>query len=316
MFRDLGLSPPAVLPDLFDDSNAVLRATATSNQLDVGVSGGVLPGGSQFDGSFAAPRGTRLRPGFYDRVTDLNSTDDKRPRAYLSGSRPGPCSYVHGHFEVRDIHRLADGTVDRLWLLYELRCYATGGSIFGELRIGLPPAAVRVESAAIRWPDPDGRVSHWVPVSVRAVTSDITVTGVQVTGAHADSFVVRMEDCTGRVIPAGGRCLVPLRAVPVEAGPRTARLTISTTAGTRSVSLDATGPFGDTDWMMASEAGDYVGQGRQYDYSWDRDRFTVYGSRIQFHARVPGTGTRGTPSSGPRAVSGWSRAQRMRTRPA
>ncbi len=298
VFHDLGTSPPATAVDVFDDSNGVLYATATSNQIDVRVSGGVH--GEEFRWSFAAPTGGQLRPGFYDQVTDLTSSDERRPRAYVSSS--GGCD-VHGHFEVRDIHRLADGTVDRLWLLYELRC-GDSGSVFGELHVGLAAAAVRVESAAIRWPDPEGRVLPWVPVWVRATTSDVTVTSVDVTGRHADDFVVRMEDCTGRVIPAGGRCMAFVRAVPMEPGPRTATLTISTTAGTRSVSLDATGPFGDTDWVMTSEPGDYVGGGRQYDYSWDKDRFTVYGSWAQFHARVGGWDADFRPPNGQRLVEG------------
>lgn len=303
VFHDLGTTPPVTPVDVFDDSNGVLEATATPDQLDVRVSGGVK--GKEVRWSFAAPTGRQLRPGFYDQVTDLTSSDERRPRAYVSGR--GGCSWIDGHFEVRDIHRLADGTVDRLWLLYELRCGASG-TVFGELRVGLPSDDMRVESAAIRWPDPEGRILPWVPVWVRATTSDVTVTGLDVTGRHAEDFVVRMEDCTSRVIPAGGRCLVYLRAVPTEPGPRTATLTISTTAGTRSVSLDATGPLGDTDWVMTSETGDDVGQGREYDYSWDRDRFTVYGSWSQFHARV----SRGQvawdadfrPPSGQRLVEG------------
>jgi len=298
VFHDLGTSPPANAVEVFDDSNGVMNATATANQLDVRVSGGVH--GKELRLSFAAPTGSQLGQGFYDQVTDLTSSDERRPRAYVSSN--GGCD-VNGHFEVRDIHRLAGGTVDRLWLLYELRCGASG-SAFGEVRVGLPSAAVRVESAAIRWPDPEGRILPWVPVWVRATTSDVTVTGVEVTGRHADDFVVRMEDCTGRVVPAGGRCLVYLRAVPMEPGPRTATLEISTTAGTRLVSLDATGPFGETDWVMTSEPGDHVGRGKQYDYSWDKDRFTVYGSWNQFHARVDGWDADFRPPEGQRLVEG------------
>jgi hypothetical protein len=56
---------------------------------------------------------------------------------------------------VKDIHVDGSGNVDRFWALYEQHCEgASSPALFGEVRVGEPPASegVEVEPGAVRWP--------------------------------------------------------------------------------------------------------------------------------------------------------------------
>ena len=212
----------------------------------------------------SAPEGQRLAVGHYPYA---RTAQPGRPALDVGFDHRG-CRHVHGDFEIRELH-ITGGTVDRLWLLYEQHCGNNPRALSGELRIGPPGSTALVPQArAVRHPDvhPGARAA---PATVwwRA-TAPTTVSRLYVSGPDATSFPIAADACTGRTLAAGERCTVQVGFAPVAPGPRTARLRLVTSAGTRlSVALDGYGLPGRTDWTMTSDPGDYIGQGRTWRYT-------------------------------------------------
>ena len=83
----------------------------------------------------------------------------------------------------------------------------------------------------MRWPGIDvGRGSTVVPVTVLA-SSATSITTAEVVGAGADDFDVRLDECSGRVVPAAGTCQVWMRFSPLVPGDRAATLRLTDTMG-------------------------------------------------------------------------------------
>ena len=97
--------------------------------------------------------------------------------------------------------------------------------------------------------------------------------------------MVRSDKCTGVALRAGGLCQVFVRFVPRTAGPRTAVLVITDSAGrVHRVQLDGAGVTGWTSWSMRGDAGDWISQGRSYSYSPANGVLHLSGDRSRIHA--------------------------------
>jgi hypothetical protein len=125
----------AGVTQVFHPGNAVI--TAFSGQRGVHVRIAREHAGADISMDFSPPPGRPLEPGLYR---------DAECAAFGPGTRPGlevwgdgrACNEVAGEFEIKDIARGADGTIERLWLRYEQHCEGGDPALFGEVRIDMP----------------------------------------------------------------------------------------------------------------------------------------------------------------------------------
>ena len=289
MFSDPGDYIGQGVPRLFDDRNSKLYVAGNRTEVIVRVDGGTR--GDDFELYLAGPAGTVLTRGLYERAERTSFRSAGRPGIDISGSGRG-CNATSGRFEIRDITFDAAGVVSRLHLLYEQHCEGEVPALFGEIQLRRSAAAgVLAEPSSVSWPDTHPTsASTTVPVTLRALgASPVSVTSVRVTGTQATHFMVPNDECTGVVLEAGDLCDVFVRFVPRLAGPRTAVLAITDSAGrTQRVQLDGAGVTGRTSWSMRGDAGDWVSQGLSYSYTPANAVIAASGARSGVRAAVQG----------------------------
>lgn len=288
MFSDPGDWVGGGQQRLFEPGNGSVTVSGSAAYVTVNVSGGTL--GDYYTLDFAAPAGDVLRPGLYLRAQRAPFREAGRPGIDIGGSGRG-CNKIEGSFEVRDIATNSSGAVERLWLVYEQHCEGGTPALFGEVRIAVarPDDALPPAPSLIRWPPVDiGGASTTVPVWFVAAAQS-TVSGVTVTGANASDFKIRSDGCSGQRLSAGGACQVWLRFVPTAAGTRLAALRVTDAAGgAREVPLQAFAYGGRTRVVMHSESGDYIGQGRDWQYTPANARISMRGTRSYVGFAVSG----------------------------
>jgi RTX calcium-binding nonapeptide repeat (4 copies) len=279
MLSDSGDYIGGGVPRLYHPGNAQISVSGSTAYLDVSVSGGNL--GDSFDLEFAAPPGRVLTPGTYVGAQRAPFREAGRPGIDISGDGRG-CNTIEGLFEVKAFDVASDGTLQRLWIVYEQHCEGGESALFGEVRIGVPvPDGALVTPGIVRWPATDvGRPGAAVPVTVVAAQA-LTITDASIAGADAADFVKRVDDCTGKALGAGGSCQVYVRPIAAGAGTRTATLNVRDSAGrVHGVALQAFAYGGTTRWHMVSDQGDWIGQGKTWDYRpADGDLIAASGSR-------------------------------------
>jgi hypothetical protein len=280
MFSDAGDYIGGGQPRLYHPGNGSVTASSDGSWLSVGVSGGTE--GDYFTLEFAAPPGRALAPGVYVGAQRASFREAGRPGIDVSGSGRG-CNEQAGSFEVRDLEIGSDGVVERLWLVYEQHCEGGSSALWGEVRVGIPAPAA---PAVVRWPAVDlGVGGTAVPVTVVADRAT-TIGSVAVEGEHAADFPLRVDECGGRSLAAGASCQVWLRHQPGGAGVRSAVLRLG---GVGDVPLQGFAYGGRTRVVMHSDPGDYIGQGRDYDYRPGNARIGAGGSRRLAYVGVVGT---------------------------
>ena len=255
-----------------------VSASASNSSLGVSVSGG--PYGDSYSMEFVAPDGQALQPGVYVGAQRAPFHESSRPGIEVSGDGRG-CNEIAGSFEVRDLTRAPDGSVQSAWVVYEQHCEGGTSALFGEVRIGDPAPAVA--PSLVRWPALDsGGGGQAVPVWF---TATAPITKVAIEGDAAADYAVRIDDCTG----AGpGRCDVWVRFVPTAPGTRTAWLRTTDATGARTdVPLQGFDYGGTTGLTMKSDTGDYIGGGATLTYGPDSS-ISVGGSRSYIGASVDG----------------------------
>lgn len=279
MLSDSGDYIGGGVPRLYHPGNAQISVSGSTAYLDVSVSGGNF--GDYFDLEFAAPPGQILTPGTYVGAQRAPFREAGRPGIDISGDGRG-CNTIEGLFEVKAFDVAADGTLQRLWIVYEQHCEGGESALFGEVRIGVAaPDGALVAPGIVRWPATDvGRAGAAVPVTVVAAEA-LTVTDASIAGADAADFVERVDDCTGRALAPGNSCQVYVRPTAAAAGTRTATLNVRDSAGrVHEVALQAFAYGGTTRWHMVSDQGDWIGQGKTWDYTpADGDLIAASGSR-------------------------------------
>src|SRR5215217_6729287 len=123
-----------------------------------------------------------------------------------------PCGDWTGAFEVRDFARDADGAVRRAWVIFEYLCDGSDNRVFGEIRVGEPPSAARVQSvpAVMRWPGREFRAPGDArPITVYAVGDEgPEIRSVHVVGPDAADFSLVRDDCLGATIGGAASCQV------------------------------------------------------------------------------------------------------------
>jgi Ca2+-binding RTX toxin-like protein len=258
--------------------NGEITVGGSTSYLTVGVSGGSL--GDAYSLEFAAPPGEVLVPGVYDKAQRAAFREAGRPGIDIGGDGRG-CNEVSGRFEVKDFAVTADGRLERLWIVYEHHCEGGTAGLFGEVRLGEPGPAGPVATAPsiVRWPALDrGGAGAAVPVKVLA-TSASQMGAATLAGDAAGDFAIRLDECAGQSLPAGGMCDVWVRFRPATAGTRTAVLRIPEDGRVHEIALQGFAYGGRTGVHMDSDAGDYIGQGQTWDYTPANASIAAGGSR-------------------------------------
>lgn len=303
MLSDSGDYIGGGIPRVFHPGNAQITVSGSTGYVSVGVSGGSR--GDAYHLEFAAPAGRALSPGVYAGAQRAAFREAGRPGIDIGGDGRG-CNTIEGRFEVKAFDVSAAGELERLWIVYEQHCEGGDAALFGEVRIGVSaPDGALVAPAVVRWPPTDvGRAGTAVPVTVFA-PEPVAIADASITGAQAADFSERLDECSGRSLPAGGNCTVYIRPTAAGAGVREAALRIQDAAGrVHEVALQAFAWGGTTRWHMTSDSGDYIGGGQTWNYSPAAgDRIGAGGSRRYLSFGVNGAdgtywGATFTPADG------------------
>ena len=265
------------LPRVWTTADSDVRLGGTAAYVSVSASGG--PSGISLGFEFAAQPGHVLQPGYYDGAQRAPFREPGHPGIDIFGDGRG-CNETTGRFEVRDIATDAAGVVTRLWVIFEQHCEGGSPALWGEVRIGEPPAggAAPALPTTVRWPPGDlGGARTPVPVTVVGNGGPVAIQGVAIGGPAAGDFTIREETCSGQTTT---RCQVWIRFAPSVAGTREATLTIADAGGGASSTLLQGWSYGGvTKWQMTSDAGDYIGGGASYTYTPANARLGASGSR-------------------------------------
>lgn len=229
---------------------------------------------------FTGPSDAPLHTGVYDDAVEIG-TDPPQGRPGIAFYRPdGRCADMRGRFEVRDIARRADGSIERLWVVYEVRCVTeleSGGfATFGEVRVGMPgPAGPATSTPAVaRWPQNyPAQPRSVVPVTVSA-SAEARIGTVSVAGRDASDYAVAQDGCSGTTLPGGGSCQVLVSFKPSAAATRQAILRIP---GARDVQLQGWEPGGVTRVRLHGVPNDGVTRGRELDFTPPSSTFRIRG---------------------------------------
>jgi hypothetical protein len=260
---------------VFNSSNSQVEASL-SNQVDKQMLQISVSDGQNFPLTFQfASRDSSneyLKVGYYGDAQRYPFQDPGQPGISISGFDGAFCSREAGNFEVRDLV-LNGSEISRIWITYQWFCNKVlpvdEKPVFGEIKLGYPPAAYEVSPSVVRWPlDTElGKSAVDVPVTVRPTGSTaINVTSVSVTGPTPGSFPIRGHDCTGTLTSAG--CTVWIGFAPTTPGPRYARLLVATTAGTATITLDGAGALGHTEWIIDIDHRDGTRADEHLDLPW------------------------------------------------
>src|SRR5215813_5486771 len=172
-------------------------------------------------------------------------------------------------FEVRSL-AVSNGAITQLDLLYEQHCEGLAPALFGEIQIGQPrPAGLITSSRSISWPAAThGAKVTPVPVYLRnRSTKSVRVGTVSLSGSAASQFSLSLNGCGGSTLGPGDSCDVFVSFTAQSAGPQTAKLNLPLGTSTYHVQLDVPVDVGTTSLTMTSEAGDYIGGGKTYNFT-------------------------------------------------
>ncbi|MFL5737909.1 MAG: hypothetical protein ACJ76P_11300 [Actinomycetota bacterium] len=194
------------------------------------------------------------------------------------------CNNTSGRFEVLDLATWSGGAIRRLSLIYEQHCEGGVPALFGQIDFHEPEAPSSYSPAPdhVWFPDVDaggsGAVAE-VDVTVRPSSPALTLGSSHLRGADPDAFAVRVDACDGQTVQPGSSCPVFVRFIPLTAGPFTALLKIPDSTGhLRRVPLDGFAIGGRTSVSLRSDAGDYIGGGRDYQYGPGNATITASGT--------------------------------------
>nr|MDQ3936064.1 hypothetical protein [Actinomycetota bacterium] len=252
---------------LYHEGNATITVGGSTEYLTVNVSGGNF--GDYFTMDFAAPAGQVLAPGVYDKAQRAPFREAGRPGIDISGDGRG-CNTIEGRFEVKEFAVTPEGELDRLWIVYEQHCEGGTAALFGEVRLGVPSGDGNTypAPAVVRWPLNElGGAGTASPVTFLA-TGPAQLGTATLAGSNPGDFTIRLDECSGRTLAAGGQCEVWVRFTPTAPGTRSALLRVPDSSGaTREVLLQGFTYGGTTRLVMQSDSGDYIGQGQSWSYT-------------------------------------------------
>ncbi len=218
--------------------------------------------------AFEAPDGEVLEPGIYRDVQRRPFRDPDRPGLEVSG-RDLSCNAVNGSFEIKELVKGADDSVERAWIVYEQHCDGETPAVYGEIRVGMPEEEGAGSSLPklIRWPSGEiDRSGTSTPVTFLAAAST-EIEDVTISGPSAGDVAVR-DECTGEQLEPDESCEVFVQPRHTTAGPLSATLTIVDAAGVEhETALDGATLSTRTEVQLVSDPLDWPGQGKIYSFT-------------------------------------------------
>lgn len=249
--------------------NGSVGVQGNGGEVSFAVSGGNL--GQDFTLEFAAPPNESLAPGTYRNAQRASFREAGRPGIDISGDGRG-CNEVTGSFVVKRIETDSSGAVTSAWIVYEQHCEGGIAALTGEVRYQVPGDG----GDALVGP----RDLHWRAVGVKERpivapvtvinpgTDPFTISDARISGADADDYSIRLNECAGKKLAADAVCNIWIKVVPKGTGKRSAKLTFEESSGTvHAVRLSIFVIPGRTDLKMSSDHGDYIGGGADYRYT-------------------------------------------------
>jgi hypothetical protein len=271
IYTDPGMPLGDDAPYHSTDVTTYTRSLVDGDHVALGVR---HPGRSAWAAVFAAPPGVPLAPGNYMNTRRADFADGHPGMDFDFGSTG--CNRSFGDFELRDLVRRADGSVRRLWVVFDWHC-ENRSAVWGEIRVGMPEATTN--PTIVRWHELDAWTPP-TPVTVR-YEGAAPLASASVTGPHAGDFKVDDGGC--RATP----CDVKVSFAP-SPGARSATLRLTDAAGAvHDVALAGFLHGGTTRWLTQE-----AGVEQPYDYTPPNHDFTGF-------ATYPtGMSVYGTPKSG------------------
>jgi hypothetical protein len=249
---------------VFHPGNARFEVEATAARMSVTGERvsviGLVGDADRFAFEFAAPKGSQLRTGHYGDVQRLWNT--RRPAAAgldVYGDGRG-CNMLSGSFDVLELGRGPGGAIESFWATYEQHCEGAVPALVGEVRVFAPGARTEpiVAPTSMRFPSVyPGLPGTPLPLAVVAGAQQLRPGAVALGGAHARSFEVVRNECSGRVLAPAAQCIIWLRVAASRPGPHVARLILKDASGAnlRTVALSAGAIPGRTHARLSSDAG-------------------------------------------------------------
>lgn len=270
------------VPLEFDSSNSTIVSGSSLSASAILLVIADKASGSQWRLEARPRPGGTFKVGYYgNAVRDVGYAG--RPVLGISWDHRD-CNIVAGSFEIRDLLR-SGKAITRLDLLYEQHCDGQPAASWGEVRVNEPlTSGLVVSSQSIDWPAAGvGARRTAVPVYVRNLGDADTVLGSARIVGDKPEFSIRSDGCSGQTLPPGGACALDVAFAPATTrGPRTARLQLRLGGAVDSVQLDGLVSVGTTRLVMHSQSGDYVGQGRDYDFTASNADFTTSNTASTF----------------------------------
>jgi hypothetical protein len=275
----------------FDQTNTIFSGSATTTGIDVFANGGTS--GLSWEFVIDPPPGTSFHVGYYPKAQRAEFRTSGYAGLDITADSRG-CNEVTGSMEVRDL-AVSGSTITRLDLLYEQHCEGGAAALFGEIRIAEPHTkGLIVSSNSITWPVWPGIISGGrgtaVPVYIRnASTASVPVGTVSLRGLAAPEFSVVNDTCSATTLTPGDECYLYLRFASSTRGPRPASLRLPLGTKLVKVQLDALVRPGTTRLTMQSQPGDFIGQGKTYDFNGSNASFVFYGNPSGIEADLSAT---------------------------
>ena len=270
---------------VFESHNATFSLTGDADGVRLQVSGGSV--GDAYTMRFAPPAGEALARGVYTGAVDAAQPRPGRPGIAVVGPGLGGCIFApFGDFEVKDIALDGAGAVTRLWIVYSQGCGVGGPKrVFGEVRVGQPETGARLEAVptVLRWPEVDAGISRTtMPVTLRASRPG-AVGSVSIDGSGAGAYAVRLDECAGKVLAQGAGCRVWVQFAPASAGTHRALLRVADAAAP-GIALEGFAYGGRTRLLVASEPGEFIGQGHPWSFTTDD---AIFSARRSAYSAAP-----------------------------
>ena len=274
----------------FHPGNASITVSGNAEEFQVRVEGGNMEDYYSMD--FAAPLGEELHVGEYERAQRAPFREATRPGIDIWGSGRG-CTKIAGRFRVNQLETASDGTISKLWVMYEQHCGERTPALIGEVRINIvgDGGDVVTSQRQVRWRHADkGGGMVVVPIQMyNPGQEQVSMSAAKLAGPNANEFEVRVDGCAGKAIAPRKVCTVFVRYTPLTPGVKEASLRVPESDGDiHVVQLEGFVFGGSTRFALISDRGDWVGSGGSYNYDPSTANISVVGDHRFVTADIEG----------------------------